>query len=91
MLGNALPPPSKTPVVIMMVGLQGSGKTTTTAKLAKHFAKRGRKPLMVAADMIRPAAVEQLKTLGAQNDLPVYSEPSGRVPKICERLRAEGK
>ena len=83
---HALPPGSpQKPAVVMMVGLQGSGKTTTTGKLGKLLKKRGRKPLLVAADMIRPAAVEQLKTLGAQNDLPVYFEPSGRVPKICER------
>ncbi|MBI2898712.1 MAG: signal recognition particle protein [Planctomycetes bacterium] len=75
----------KGPTVIMMVGLQGSGKTTTTGKLAKHLQKRGKKPLLVAADMIRPAAVEQLKTLGAANDIPVYAEAAGRPVKICDR------
>jgi signal recognition particle subunit SRP54 len=82
---HALPTASGGPAVIMMVGLQGSGKTTTTGKLGKYAQKRGRRPLLVAADMIRPAAVEQLKTLGAQNKIPVYFEPSGRVVKICER------
>ncbi len=76
---------AKQPAVIMLVGLQGSGKTTTTAKLGKLLKKKGRRPFLVAADMIRPAAVEQLKTLGAQNELIVYAEPTGRVPKICER------
>jgi signal recognition particle subunit SRP54 len=82
---HVLPTSSGWPAVIMMVGLQGSGKTTTTGKLGKYAQKRGRRPLLVAADMIRPAAVEQLKSIGAQNGLTVYSEPSGRVVKICER------
>ncbi len=68
------------PTVIMMVGLQGSGKTTHTAKLAQFFRKNGQKPGMVAADMQRPAAVEQLKQLGRQLDIPVYSEPAGAKP-----------
>src|SRR6185295_3413337 len=83
---HAIPPAQPgAPTVLMMAGLQGAGKTTTTAKLGKYLAKRGRKPMLIAADMIRPAAVEQLKTLGAQNNLAVYSEPSGRPVKICER------
>jgi signal recognition particle subunit SRP54 len=82
---HSLPPVGSTPAVVMMAGLQGSGKTTTTAKLGKYLQKKGRKPLLVAGDMIRPAAVEQLKTLGAQNGIPVYWEASGRPPKICER------
>src|SRR5690554_5249607 len=56
--------PADGPTVIMMVGLQGSGKTTTAAKLAAYLIKKGKKPLMVAADIYRPAAVEQLKVLG---------------------------
>ncbi len=82
---HAIPPAGNGPAVVMMAGLQGSGKTTTTAKLGKYLLKKGRKPMLVAADMIRPAAVEQLKTLGAQHHLPVYSEPTGRPVKICER------
>jgi len=82
---HAIPPAGKTPTVIMMAGLQGSGKTTTTGKLGFYLRKKGRKPLLVAADMIRPAAVEQLKTIGAQNNLPVYAEATGRPVKICER------
>ncbi len=74
------PPPS----VIMLVGLQGSGKTTTAAKLANYLAKQGQRPLLVAADMYRPAAVNQLKTLGKQINVPVYSEPTGANPvDIC--------
>jgi signal recognition particle subunit SRP54 len=83
---HAIPPaPGGQPTVLMMAGLQGAGKTTTTAKLGKYLQKRGRRPMLIAADMIRPAAVEQLKTLGAQNNIPVYFEPSGRPVKICER------
>ncbi len=77
---------SKGPTVIMMVGLQGTGKTTTTAKLARRLKKReSKKPLMVAADVQRPAAIEQLKVLGQQIDVPVYFEDGGRPPKICKR------
>ena len=68
------------PTVLMMVGLQGSGKTTHTAKLAQYFRKNGQKPGMVAADMQRPAAVEQLKQLGRQLDIPVYWEQAGAKP-----------
>jgi signal recognition particle subunit SRP54 len=82
---HTIPPAGSRPTVIMMAGLQGSGKTTSTAKLGKYLIKKGRKPLLVAADMIRPAAVEQLKTLGQQNNIPVYFEPTGRPVKICER------
>ena len=74
------------PTVIMMVGLQGTGKTTTTGKLAQFFTKReSKKPMLVAADVQRPAAIEQLKVLGRQLDVPVYSEHGGRPPKICRR------
>ncbi len=58
---------------IMMVGLQGAGKTTTCAKLARKLKNEGKKPLLVACDMQRPAAVEQLQTLGAQIDVPVFN------------------
>ncbi|HEU0025603.1 MAG TPA: signal recognition particle protein [Ktedonobacterales bacterium] len=68
------------PTIILLVGLQGSGKTTHIAKLAAYFRKNGQKPGMVAADMQRPAAVEQLKQLGRQLDIPVYSEPAGAKP-----------
>ncbi len=72
------------PAIIMLVGLQGSGKTTTAAKLANYLKKQGQRPLLVAADMYRPAAVNQLKTLGKQIGVPVYSEPTGSNPvDIC--------
>ena len=74
------------PTVIMMVGLQGTGKTTTTAKLARWLIKReSKKPMLVAADVQRPAAIEQLRVLGRQLDVPVYAEEGGRPPKICLR------
>ncbi len=79
---------SSGPTVVLMAGLQGSGKTTTCAKLAKYLKGKGRRPLLVAADMQRPAAVEQLKVLGAALDVPVHAEASGRPPKICERAVA---
>jgi signal recognition particle subunit SRP54 len=72
------------PTIIMLVGLQGSGKTTTAAKLANYLRKQGQRPLLVAADMYRPAAVNQLKTLGKQLTIPVYAEPTGANPvDIC--------
>lgn len=64
---------SKPPTVILMAGLQGSGKTTTSAKLARWFKAQGRNPLLVGADLQRPAAIEQLRTLGRQVDVPVVS------------------
>ena len=69
---------SKTPPnVILLVGLQGTGKTTACAKLAAHLRKQGRKPLMAACDIYRPAAVQQLQVLGRQIDIPVYTEEPG--------------
>jgi signal recognition particle subunit SRP54 len=65
------------PAVISLVGLQGSGKTTTAAKLARHIVKLGRRPLLVAADPYRPAAADQLETLGRALDIPVYRAPAG--------------
>jgi signal recognition particle subunit SRP54 len=72
------------PHIIMLVGLQGAGKTTMAAKLALHLRKSKHSPLLVAADTRRPAAIEQLKVLGRQLDIPVYSEdPSVSPPQIC--------
>ncbi|HEC98552.1 MAG TPA: signal recognition particle protein [Nitrospirae bacterium] len=68
------------PTVIMMIGLQGSGKTTTAAKLANLFKKQGRRPMLVAADLQRPAAIDQLITLGAQIDVPVFSSRDEKDP-----------
>ncbi|MFH1762561.1 MAG: signal recognition particle receptor subunit alpha, partial [Gemmatimonadota bacterium] len=65
------------PTVIMLVGLQGSGKTTTVAKLGKRLARQGKKSLMVACDLYRPAAVDQLVELGAQVGLPVHEGGEG--------------
>jgi signal recognition particle subunit SRP54 len=65
------------PAVIALVGLQGSGKTTSAAKLARHIVKQGRRPLLVAADPYRPAAADQLETLGRQLDMPVHRAPAG--------------
>jgi signal recognition particle subunit SRP54 len=68
---------SGSPAVVALVGLQGSGKTTTAAKLAKHVVKLGRQPMLVAADPYRPAAVDQLETLGRQLGIPVHRAPAG--------------
>lgn len=64
---------SAPPTIIMMVGLQGTGKTTHCGKLAAHFKKQGKRPLLVACDIYRPAAIEQLKVVGASADVPVYA------------------
>jgi signal recognition particle subunit SRP54 len=64
--------------VILMLGLQGSGKTTSSAKLALRLKKEGRKPLLVACDLVRPAAIEQLSVLGKQIDVPVYKEAGAK-------------
>ncbi len=78
------------PHVIMLVGLQGSGKTTTAAKLAVHLRKEGRKPFMIAADTYRPAAVDQLVTLAKQVDVPFYEEGTTSKPEAIAQngLRA---
>ncbi len=76
---------------IMMVGLQGSGKTTTCAKLARFLQKQGKKPMLVAADMQRPAAVEQLKVLGTQIDVPVFNVPGATPLDICRQALAQAK
>jgi signal recognition particle subunit SRP54 len=70
---------SKPPTVVLMAGLQGSGKTTNSAKLARWFKAQGRNPMLVGADLQRPAAVAQLRTLAAQVDVPVYSAPDDVV------------
>jgi signal recognition particle subunit SRP54 len=75
--------------VIVLVGLQGSGKTTTCAKLALHLKKRGRRPMLVAADLQRPAAIQQLQTLGRQLDIPVHAElPPAAVLGIAPPFKA---
>ncbi|MDD5772841.1 MAG: signal recognition particle protein [bacterium] len=72
------------PTIIMMAGLQGTGKTTTTAKLALHLTKEGHRPLMVGLDIYRPAAQEQLKVLGASCNIPVYLEDSKNCLNIAK-------
>jgi signal recognition particle subunit SRP54 len=83
---------SQPPTVVMLVGLQGSGKTSTAAKLALHLRNRGDRPLMVAADVYRPAAVEQLLTLGRQLQIPVWEEGTVVPPlKICQDALQEAR
>jgi signal recognition particle subunit SRP54 len=85
---------SRPPTVVLMAGLQGSGKTTNSAKLARWFKAQGRQPLLVGADLQRPAAVEQLRTLGRQIDVPVFSEPGDPVATArrgLEEARRLGK
>jgi signal recognition particle subunit SRP54 len=77
------------PTVVMLVGLQGSGKTTSAAKLARHFQKQGQHPLLASADVYRPAAIDQLKTLGAQLNIPVLGEADRRPVDICAAARDE--
>ncbi|HLE33461.1 MAG TPA: signal recognition particle receptor subunit alpha, partial [Bacteroidota bacterium] len=72
------------PTVILIAGLQGSGKTTFSAKLARLLKSKGRNPLLVAADVHRPAAIDQLISLGHQIDIPVYSDRSASAVKIAE-------
>ena len=70
---------SAPPTVVLLAGLQGSGKTTTSAKLARWFRQQGRNPMLVGADLQRPAAVEQLRILGEQAGVPVFSEATDPV------------
>jgi len=72
------------PTILMLCGLQGQGKTTTAAKLALTLREQGRKPLLVAADLQRPAAIEQLKVLGAQINVPVFSEFPSNPVDVCK-------
>jgi signal recognition particle subunit SRP54 len=85
-----IPQRSDRPVVLMLCGLQGSGKTTTAAKLALTLKDKGRKPMLAAADLQRPGAVEQLQTLGEQIGIPVYSEKTNPVD-VCRNAVAQAK
>ena len=78
---------SRPPTVILMAGLQGSGKTTSSAKLARWFKRQGRNPLLVGADLQRPAAVDQLRTLGKQVDVAVFSDDEAARPAPVTRWR----
>ncbi|MBQ8186311.1 MAG: signal recognition particle protein [Clostridia bacterium] len=75
---------SRPPTVIMMVGLQGSGKTTHSAKLAGMYKKQGKRPLLVACDVYRPAAIDQLKVVGSQIDVPVFDMGLGNPVEIAK-------
>ncbi|GAB6157675.1 signal recognition particle protein [Desulfotomaculum varum] len=75
---------AKPPTIIMLVGLQGAGKTTTAGKLAKLLSKQGRRPLLVAADIYRPAAIKQLQVLGEQLQIPVFSMGQENPVKIAQ-------
>ncbi|MFB3051068.1 MAG: signal recognition particle protein [Acidimicrobiia bacterium] len=77
------------PLTILMVGLQGSGKTTSAAKLAKLLQGQGRKPMLVAADLQRPAAIDQLETLGGRIEVPVFAERGGKAPKLVKAAMKE--
>jgi signal recognition particle subunit SRP54 len=83
------------PTMIMLAGLQGSGKTTTAAKLARHLVSKGRKPMLVAADLQRPAAVRQLQVLGEQASIPVFAPQDGGGPAdpvaVASQARAEAE
>ena len=81
---------SAPPTVVLLAGLQGSGKTTTAAKLARWFRQQGRQPLLVGVDLQRPAAVEQLRVLGSQAEVPVFSEPTDPV-SVASRARGEAQ
>ena len=77
------------PTIVMLIGLQGSGKTTSAAKLARHFQKQGQHPVLAAADIYRPAAIDQLRTLGSQLGVPVLGEAGQKPLKICVGAREE--
>ena len=85
-----LPMATEPPTIILMAGLQGSGKTTCTAKLAKHLVDQGRAPIMIACDVHRPAAADQLQVLGEQIGVPVYRGDGDAVP-IAEAGMAEAR
>ncbi|GMQ85490.1 MAG: signal recognition particle protein [Acidimicrobiia bacterium] len=76
--------PAAPPLVILIAGLQGSGKTTTAAKLANHLKSRGRRPMLVAADLQRPAAIDQLEKLGERIGVPVYTGRGVKAPKLVK-------
>jgi signal recognition particle subunit SRP54 len=87
---HRIPQRADRPVVLMLCGLQGSGKTTTAAKLALTLKAQNRKPMLAAADLQRPGAVEQLKTLGEQISVPVYSEATNPVD-VCRNAVVQAK
>jgi signal recognition particle subunit SRP54 len=90
-LGAEIVPLKKTapPLTILMVGLQGSGKTTTAGKLALLLDKEGRKPMLVAADLQRPAAIDQLETLGSRIGVPVFTDRKGKPARMVKSALKE--
>ncbi|MGI6491632.1 MAG: signal recognition particle protein [Pelotomaculum sp.] len=80
---------ARPPTVVMLVGLNGAGKTTTAAKLATHLRKQGRRPLLVAADVYRPAAVKQLQVLGGQLNIPVFTLNNSKDPVAIGRAAVD--
>jgi len=87
--GHRLAMAPNPPTVVMLIGLQGSGKTTTAAKLARYFGKQGQHPMLAAADIYRPAAIDQLRTLGAQLGVPVVGDATRTPVEICRSAVAE--
>jgi signal recognition particle subunit SRP54 len=87
--GHRLAPAPHPPTVVMLIGLQGSGKTTTAAKLARMYGKQGQHPILAAADTYRPAAQDQLRTLGEQIGVPVVGAPGQTPLEICRAARDE--
>jgi signal recognition particle subunit SRP54 len=87
--GHRLAPASHPPTIVMLMGLQGSGKTTTAAKLARLYAKQGQHPILAAADIYRPAAMDQLHTLGQQIGVPVVGAAGQQPVAICLAARDE--
>src|SRR5881398_508830 len=87
--GHRLAPAAHPPTVVMLIGLQGSGKTTTAAKLARLYAKQGQHPILAAADTNRPAAQDQLQTLGGELGVPVVGGPGQTPLAICRQARED--
>jgi len=81
----SIPINQQRPTVIMLCGLQGHGKTTTAGKLGAYLRKKGRKPLLVAADLQRPGAVDQLEQVGAEVDIPVFADRKASAPRVCKK------
>jgi signal recognition particle subunit SRP54 len=89
-LGSAAAPlavASRPPLVILVAGLQGSGKTTTAAKLAERLKAQGKHPLLVAADLQRPAAIDQLEVLGERIGVPVHADRRGKPERLVREAR----
>ena len=82
---------NKGQTIIMLCGLQGNGKTTHAAKLAKYFIKQGRRPMLVACDIYRPAAIDQLQVVGKQAGAPVFTLPGAKPPEIAKKALAHAR